>query len=213
MHQKLANIVTELRQGEVIADAELKGITSGEPTTVEHKFKHPFTMRPFATCWFGTNHMPHTRDFSDALFRRAVIITFNRIFSKSEQDPNLKAKLIAELPGILRLCLAAYARALRVGFTEPASSEMAKMEWKLETDQVAQFVQEACTRDEVATAKMAAVFKHYTNWAELSGIKDKVTMKTLRDRLTRLGFGTKRTNAARLVIGLALNSVIFADDG
>jgi len=50
LHQKLANIVTELRQGEVIADAELKAITSGEPATVEHKHKDPFVMRPFATC-------------------------------------------------------------------------------------------------------------------------------------------------------------------
>jgi putative DNA primase/helicase len=49
---------------------------------VEHKFKNPFTMRPFATCWFGTNHMPHTRDHSNAIFRRAMILTFNRTFEK-----------------------------------------------------------------------------------------------------------------------------------
>ena len=63
LHQKLVNIATGLKQGEVIADAELKAITSGEPATVEHEHKDPFVMRPFAACWFGTNHMPHTRDF------------------------------------------------------------------------------------------------------------------------------------------------------
>jgi putative DNA primase/helicase len=45
LHQKLANIVTELKQGEIIADAELKAITSGELTTVEDKQGHPFEMR------------------------------------------------------------------------------------------------------------------------------------------------------------------------
>src|SRR5690606_33022260 len=80
LRDKLANIVTEIKQGEVIDDAALKGIVSGEPATVEAKFKDPFTIRPFATCWFGTNHMPHTRDFSDALFRRALVVQFSEAF-------------------------------------------------------------------------------------------------------------------------------------
>ena len=93
LDQKLANVITEIGQGDVIADAELKAITSGEPSTVEHKYGQPFLMQPFSTCWFGTNHMPRTKDFSEALFRRAVIITFNRVFAPHEQDPELKDRL------------------------------------------------------------------------------------------------------------------------
>jgi len=103
LHNKLANIVTELSEGEKLADAELKSITSGEPVTVEHKYQHPFNMRPYSTCWFGTNHMPSTSDFSEALFRRAVIVTFNRTFQPHEQNPNLKDGLENELSGILNL--------------------------------------------------------------------------------------------------------------
>jgi putative DNA primase/helicase len=213
LHMKLANIVTEINQGEVMADAELKGIVSGEASTVEHKFKNPFTMRPFATCWFGTNHMPHTRDNSNAIFRRAMILTFNRTFVKGEQDPQLKDKLITELPGILKLCLAAYAKALQDGFTRPASSEAAKNEWKLETDQVAQFVEEACTRETDSREKSSEVFKHYKSWVELNGIKLAVTHKTLRDRLTHLGFGKQKTRECAWVVGLKLNGVIWADGG
>ena len=74
---KLANIVSEMKQGALIPDAELKAIVSGELTTVEHKNKDPFDIRPYATCWFGTNHMPATRDFSEGMFRRTLIIEFN----------------------------------------------------------------------------------------------------------------------------------------
>ena len=202
LHQKLANIVTELKQGEAIADAELKAITSGEPSTVEHKFKDPFVMRPFATCWFGTNHMPHTRDFSEALFRRAVILQFNRTFAKHEQDPLLKDKLLAELPGILNLSLTAYANALAAGFTAPASSESAKQEWRLDADQVAQFVDDVCTRDAEARSKAADVFSAYQDWALDNGIKQTMSQKGLRDRLTRLGFGCHKDRTARYVTGL-----------
>jgi putative DNA primase/helicase len=210
LHQKLANIVTEINQGEVMADAELKGIVSGEASTVEHKFKNPFTMRPFATCWFGTNHMPHTRDHSNAIFRRAMILTFNRTFAKTEQDPNLKDKLIAELTGILNLCLAAYAQALQRGFTRPASSEAAKNEWRLEVDQVAQFVEDACIRNADGSEKSSEVYAQYKSWVNLNGVKHAVTHKTLRDRLTLLGFGKKKTNQGNWVVGLRLNGAFHA---
>jgi putative DNA primase/helicase len=212
LHMKLANIVTEINQGEVMADAELKGIVSGEPSTVEHKFKNPFTMRPFATCWFGTNHMPHTRDHSNAIFRRAMILTFNRTFAKTEQDPQLKDKLIAELSGILNLCLAAYAQALPRGFTRPASSEAAKNEWRLEIDQVAQFVEDACTRDPDGSEKSSEVYAQYKSWVALNGIKHPVTHKTLRDRLTLLGFGKKKTNQGNWVVGLKLRGAFHGTD-
>lgn len=207
LHQKLANIVTELKQGEVIADAELKGITSGEPSTVEHKFQPPFVMRPFATCWFGTNHMPHTRDFSDALFRRATILQFNRTFAKSEQDPLLKDKLQAELPGILTLSLTAYARAVAQGFTEPASSEEAKKEWRLEADQVASFVEDMCHRDPHGRVGSTEVFANYKLWADQNGIGKTMSQKGLRDRLTRLGFGADRDMRGRYVTGLRIGAI------
>jgi putative DNA primase/helicase len=169
---------------------------------VEHKFKDPFVMRPFATCWFGANHMPHTRDFSEALFRRAVILQFNWTFAKHEQDPLLKGKLLAELPGILNMALEAYAQALSDGFTAPASSETAKQEWRLEADQVAQFVDDVCKRDPQAKPTIGEVFTAYRDWAGQNGINKTMSKKGLRERLTRLGFGTDKDRVARYVTGL-----------
>ena len=204
LHMKLANIVTELKQGEVIADAELKAITSGEPSTVEQKFKDPFLMRPFSTCWFGTNHMPHTRDFSDALFRRAVIITFNRVFSDNEKDAMLKEALFKELPGILNMALDAYAVALVHGFTEPLSSVRSKQEWKLEADQVAQFVDDACQIDPEGKVNVTRLFGRYQIWTGGQGINKPLGIKSFRDRLTRLGYGHMRRSDGKYVTGLTV---------
>jgi putative DNA primase/helicase len=206
LHQKLANIVTELKQGEVIADAELKAITSGEPATVEHKHKDPFVMRPFSTCWFATNHMPHTRDFSEALFRRATIVTFNRTFTPSEQNRTLKDHLISELPGILNMCLEAYSLALARSFTQPESSDAAKKEWRLEVDQVAQFVEDCCEAQGEGRAKVGDVYTAYNFWASENGISKTMAQKGFRDRLTRLGFGSDRDRASRYVTGLTLTN-------
>ena len=201
LHMKLANIVTELKQGEVIADAELKAISSGELTTVEFKNGQPFNMRAFATCWFGTNHLPHTRDFSDALFRRATILTFNRTFTASEQDHNLKAKLTTELPGILRYALAWYAHAIAKGFTEPASSCDAKHKWRMEADQVAQFVDERCVNDPLAEIAVAEIYNQFREWALGSGVRQIVGKQAMGDRLERLGY-KRRHSGQRFITGL-----------
>ena len=148
--------------------------------------------------------MPHTRDFSDALFRRAVIITFNRVFPKDEQNPRLKDDLVEELPGILNMAITAYSNALISGFTTPASSEKAKREWQLEADQVAQFVEDQCLRHRGSEITAQRLFEDYKVWAELQGVNRPVAQKTFRDRLTRLGFGSRRTSQSRFVTGLKL---------
>lgn len=206
LHLKLANIVTEIRQGEVLADAALKAIVSGEATTVENKFQAPFEFRPFATCWFGTNHLPHTRDFSDALFRRAMVIPFNRKFTEGvDADPDLGEKLIGELPGILNLALNAYARVVERGsFTDPPSCAQAKEEWRMEADQAAQFVEECCTR---ATGREWSkdVYEAYYNWAGGAGIRNRLSKKMLTQRLVALGFGNGKSSNATIT-GLRLNT-------
>ena len=202
MQYKLANLVTELKQGEVLADAELKAITSGEPATVEHKNKDPFVMRPYATCWFGTNHLPHTRDFSEAFFRRAVVLDFNRVFGEQEKDSNLLDKLTAELSGILNLCLDAYASALEFGFTDPSSSKVAKQKWRLETDQVQQFVSENCLMGPSYTIKSSLLYSTYKSWAFENGIKKTLGSRNFVERLERIGYGRVRRNDAVYVSGL-----------
>ena len=203
LHNKLANIVTELSEGEKLADAELKSITSGEPVTVEHKYQHPFNMRPYSTCWFGTNHMPPTSDFSEALFRRAVIVTFNRTFQPHEQNPNLKDDLENELSGILNLALAAYAGALKNGFTIPASSQLARDEWKLETNQVAQFVIDACDEKPDAAENFNELYRCYKDWVHHNHLT-LLTRKTFSSRMQRLGFNNGKSGPNRKFKGLQL---------
>lgn len=207
LHSKLANIVSEMREGGQIADAELKAITSGELTTVEHKNKDPFDFKPFATCWFGTNHMPHTRDFSDALFRRAFVVQFNNKFVEGKSaDTNLKHKLKKELSGILRLAISAYASVITTGkFTEPKSCLAAKAEWRKEADQAAMFAAERCVLNEISSVESSVIYAEYVNWANEAGIIKKLNRKSFTQRLTRLGCHTKRgAGGKRMISGIRI---------
>ena len=97
--------MTEIAEGTKIADAALKGIVSGEQTAAEHKHKNYFDFHPLSTCRFGTNRMLHYRDFSDAIFRRAIILSFNRKFEGANRDVYLRQRFNVEMPSILNLAL------------------------------------------------------------------------------------------------------------
>jgi putative DNA primase/helicase len=213
LHGKLANLITEIAEGTVIADAQLKAIVSGELTTAEHKMKQPFDFRPFATCWFGTNHMPHTRDFSDALFRRATVLEFPNVFKGDNCDPHLKDKLLDELPGILNLALKAIGSVIQRGtFMTCESNEQAKAAWRMEADQVAQFIEDECKIDVDASTNVSILYNRYKKWVMDSGIKHKVTKRTFSDRLDTLGFPSSRgSKGVRVKKGIRLKSYMHEE--
>ncbi|SPD73773.1 conserved hypothetical protein [uncultured Desulfobacterium sp.] len=203
---KLINVVTELSEGLEIPDGELKSIVSGEMTTVEFKHRDPFNIFPFATCWFASNHLPRTRDFSPAFFRRAIVIPFNRIFSETEQDERLKDKLREELTGILNLSLEAMKGVfLRGHFTKTASSEVVVKEWRIESDQVQQFAMECCRFGPGLKELSGSLYQAYTEWARQAGIKKVVNRNNFTARMNRLGAeSSKGTGGARLLSGVCL---------
>ncbi len=207
---KLVNIVTEIAEGAEIADAQLKAIVSGELTTAEHKHKPPFDFHPFATCWFATNHMPHSRDFSDAMFRRAIVLTFNNRFDGPRCDPNLIDKLREELSGILTLAMDAVRGVLlRGGFTEVASSNAAKRDWQLQCDQAAQFFEDRCEKSPGSQLGSSTLYSDYREWALEQGVNRLLTQKTLVQRLVnRYGLSVGRDMTHRYIAGVRFRSAL-----
>ena len=201
---RLANIITEIAEGAEIADAQLKSLVSGEMTTAEHKHKDPFDFIPYAKHWFGTNHLPHTRDFSDALFRRAIILTFNNKFEGGKRDVHLADALKAELPGILNLALAGLRRLIEdKACTECSSSADIARQWRMEADQVAQFVADDCDTGPNHRATSADLFMRYQSWALNAGVRRTLNRNNFTARLKRLGFAPGRgTGGTRMIEGV-----------
>lgn len=206
---KLVNIVTEIAEGAEIADAQLKGIVSGERTTAEHKHKNPFDFHPFCTCWFGTNHMPHCRDFSDAIFRRTIILSFNKKFDGTNRDVHLRQKLQKEMSGILNLALEGIAGVFKRGdFTYCLSSEASKKQWRFECDQVEQFVTDACELSSGLRSSSQDIFRAYTSWAKEMGVRRVLGHNGLTQRLQKLGVeNCKGTNGKRMLSGIAIKQI------
>lgn len=186
---KLVNIVPELPVGSMLADAAMKSFTSGDVVNGEFKGGQPFDFRPFATIWLGTNNMPHTRDLSDGMFRRALILKFNRQFREGEREIGLADKLTEELPGILAAACRALGEVFDRGtITTPASSAEALKRWRMASDQVANFVEDCCVLGAgLGPVSHATLFQAFREWAQGENLAHTVTGKAFTQRLEGLG--------------------------
>jgi len=205
---KLANIVTETTEGEKLPDAEIKAIISGEKITVENKFQPPFDFEPYCTLWFATNHLPTNKDHSDAIYRRSIIIPFNRKFSEQEQDKNLLHKLKDELAGILNLSLIAFAGVLqRRVFTEPESCKVISNQWREDNDHIAQFVEEKCEVSSVARIESSKLYEAYKIWCNENGITSKCARNSFTSRLRKFSVEPEKgAGGIRFLSGISLKS-------
>lgn len=185
---KLLNAVPELPVGSVLADASMKSFTSGDMVNGEYKGGAPFDYRPFATFWLGTNNMPHTKDLSDGMFRRALILNFNRKFTDETKDAGLIHKLLGELPGILAAACKALGKVFERGYiSTPPSSAAALKRWRVEADQVAMFLEEKCVVDAGAgPISHEELFGAFNEWARAEAIRHSVTGKRFTSRLHKL---------------------------
>ncbi len=202
---KLANIVTEIPKGAILNDAQLKSITSNELMKASFKYQPIFHFEPFCTCWFGTNHLPQTRDYSSALRRRTYIVHFNETFTGKSKDRNLITKLGSEASGILNLVLEAFGNVLkRNDFTQPASTVEAGDRWLKQCNPLKQFIDEICERGKHRISKQV-FFSAYEQWCYQKGYQP-LTKHKLSGALEALGVLGGRSNSERYYEGITIPS-------
>jgi putative DNA primase/helicase len=161
---------------EEIGDAKLnanrlKQISGGSPITARRMKQDTRTFAPTWQLWITTNGMPHANDNARSFWRRVVAIDFPNVFNPSD-EPDLEAKLDAELPGILawvvRGAVAFYANGLG---EMPAAVAAHTAAYREDSDPL-QPVFEAgyLVADEDAFTPVALLHGAYLRWADAAGV-------------------------------------------
>lgn len=232
----LVNLCPEIARGEVIPEAVVKSISSGDLITVERKGRDVTEIRPTATLWFATNTLPTQRDLSPALLeKRCLLIELTRSFEGDDtKDTRLGEKLGTELPGILRACVEAFGRALEVsrmpvewrlddagalqphGFSgvkpmeDTPAGQLVKAAWKQESDPVRVFASEHLVFGDEFKVSSADLYAGWLAWREAEGVKLDLPKAQLVKRLAMIEPGLKTSalieRGVRGVIGCGLPS-------
>ncbi|WP_116474804.1 primase-helicase zinc-binding domain-containing protein [Zobellella maritima] len=120
--------------------AGLKAITGGDAVMVDPKHKPPYSARLPAVVLAVNNNPMAFSDRSGGISRRRVIFNFSEVVPEKERDHQLKDKIAAELPVIIRHLLTSFsdpAKAKRLLHEQQRSAEA--LEIKREADSLVDF--------------------------------------------------------------------------
>jgi len=193
-------------------DAMLKAVTGGDNIQVRRIREQPFVLNSIGKVWISLNDFPHVKDTSHGFWRRVSIIPFNRVFDETEADPDLKDKLIEELPGIFNWAMAGLKRLYKdEKFTESRQVTEFTAKYKLESNTVAMFVEDECTvdpNDDQCFTTIMPLYAAYKKWANDSGYKP-FSRKNFKREIERLGFKEERKMNARAIMGIKEANPIY----
>jgi putative DNA primase/helicase len=126
------------------AASNLNRISGEDPVHVFRKFKSGINVKMRVRFLMAGNQFPNFKEHATALARRLLVVPFSVSFEQNA-DPDLSAKLIAELPGILNWALDGLDALRTAGrFIEPAASKRAKQEILNSGDPIRSFVTDEC---------------------------------------------------------------------
>lgn len=198
---KLFNLGDE-NSPEGMLDSEIfKALIAGEEFDVKLVYKQPHTVRNRAKMIFNCNEMPITKDKSDALFQRLQFVPFDAKFVGENADVNIDAKLAAELPGILNICLEHYKiLKKRERLPEVSASNEILEEYKDASDSFHAwfhtYVTPTSLEDKVTVDEL---FKSYKSHCEREGFYF----------VQRVGFGRKLSSITNGFLGLEYKRIMI----
>lgn len=136
---KLLNTPSELGTAQTISSEDFKYIVTGDPMTVNVKYKDAVEFRARAVHVFATNVLPPFRGGMDrGVRRRLCVMNFSRVFEAREMVERIGERVAAEeADALLAFAVTGAARLLKQGqYTEPPSCAAALREWLLASDPV-----------------------------------------------------------------------------
>lgn len=170
---KLLNATSE-GMGRITAQEEavLKEYTAGDNMTFEYKHKSAFSAKPTAKLMIATNELPAFSDKTDGVWRRILLMPFERNFTEDQQNKNLAEELKEELPGIFNWAFDGMLDLEENGFVEPDKCKAAIEQYRKEVNPAKVFLQENYrVNPEAEGMSCGSVYSLYSKWCKVKGGK------------------------------------------
>jgi P4 family phage/plasmid primase-like protien len=193
---KTLNICGELPEESTIDGRAFKEIVEGTIQNTEFKGGAIFQFKPISAQWFGSNHLPRSRDTSRGFVRRWLIFDFLRVVPDNEKIVDFYQVLVSEE----REAIAAWAvqglkRLLAQGdYTQPSSHVARLNQVARSNNSVMAFLQSS---DKVsvnpdAVADLRGIFDQYIDFMKNVSRGYAVSYERFMQMVDELGFTTSQ---------------------
>ena len=137
-------VASEIPKGRQLNESLTKHLTGGEKVNARNPFGRPFNFESVHKIVIFGNYKPIINDISRGFWRRIKLIQFNVSIPEKEQrkQSELLDEFRKELPGILNWCLKGWRIYQANGLIVPDIVEVATKEYQIESDIIAEFLEE-----------------------------------------------------------------------
>jgi putative DNA primase/helicase len=163
LHGARLVIANETDEGRAWNEARVKTLTGGDPITARFMRMDDFTFTPRLKLAMSGNHKPSLRSVDPAMRSRIHLIPFMVFIPAEKRDLDLKDKLRAEWPGILRWMINGCLSWRRNRLSPPKAVVNATEEYFEGEDTMAQWLDEEC---EEKAGWFSPTIQLYTAWAK-----------------------------------------------
>lgn len=201
LENKLLNICYEM--GSKFNISNFKRLVSKEPMTAKRLYMDPYTIYDYASLLFACNELPKNIEYTNAYFRRLMILPFLNQIPVEKQDRTLGERVIQnELSGILNWIIKGAERLLAQGcFSKSELVDRALAEYRVDADSVASFIDDSNYEKSTENKDCMALkylFEEYMNYCSESNCHA-CSRKTFSLRLKGLGFQLVRKSQGMFV--------------
>jgi putative DNA primase/helicase len=200
----------EVEAGSRLSAQAVKVAASSDAIAARHLNKPAFEFVPTHTLWVRGNHKPVITDTDDGIWRRIRLVPFDRKFGPDEKDVQLEEKLMREAPGILAWMVQGHMEYLRRGLRPAKRVSDASIDYRNESDLVAQWITERGDRVPAGQWAQSEAYRDYQEWCAAQGLRHPMTKKSFTLSLTERGVGSgQESTGARRRVYVGLQSAVF----
>lgn len=190
----------------LLEDAVIKALVAGDEMQVRQIRREPFVLKPQVKLWWSMNRLPAVADTSHGMWRRIVMLPFNRIFNEQSRIRDLKDRLDKELPGIFNWCLEGHVRLRAEGkFSYCDQADKLKTNFQFESNTIRLFVDDVCIVDDTKKEQAGKLYNLYKDvWCKTNGYKP-MSNRNFKQEMESLKYFHKKQNDGRYYYGLEID--------
>jgi putative DNA primase/helicase len=204
-------VTVESEGGKTLNESLVKSLTGGDKVSAREIYSATIEFRPQFTLIMATNHLPTIKGFDFGIWRRLICVSFDATFVDAElaklgdriKDPDLKAKLLAEAPGILAFIAHGFRMYQRHGLRIPKRWRDASAAYRTREDAFGEFLRDCTVADRRVKTASGTLKAAYDGWAAGEGIEP-MSATAFGRKMGERGFQSIRTPTNRLFQGLRL---------
>lgn len=204
-------ISAELEEGKRLNTSTIKQLCSTDEIYAEKKYMKPFSFVPSHTLVLYTNYLPKVGGNDDGIWRRLIVIPFKAKITGKSDIKNYTDYLTKNTgEAVMQWIIEGAKKIIKADYqpTVPPVVQEAIKAYHAENDWLGHFLEECCEIDSSYAEKSGDFYNEYRLYCQRQGeyIRNSADFYTA---LSLAGFGRKRSNNGRFIIGLRLKNDDF----